>query len=92
MQAGAAIVGISVDSPTVNRAFADALGISFPLLSDAGGRVGTLYGLYNPSGQYDARANIVIDRFGIIRHIERGSRAIDPSSSLRACQVLPRAP
>jgi peroxiredoxin len=72
----------------VNRDFAKALGITYPLLSDRDGKVGSLYGVYNPQGRYNNRANIVIDRFGTIRHIERGSQAIDASSSLKACQVI----
>jgi peroxiredoxin len=77
-----------VDPPAVNRDFATALGIRFPLLSDVGGKVGTLYGVYNPQGRFNERANIVIDKSGAIRHIERSSAAIDPSSALRACRVM----
>lgn len=81
-----------MDPPEVNRDFARALEISFPLLSDGEGKVGTLYGVYNPTGKYNGRANVVIDRSGIVRHIERGSGAIDPSSALKACQVIQPKP
>lgn len=81
-----------MDPPEVNRDFARTLGISFPLLSDVRGDVGTLYGVYNPTGRRNGRANIVVDRSGIVRHIERGSPAIDPSSALKACQVIPGKP
>jgi peroxiredoxin len=79
-----------VDPPALNRDFAAALGVSFPLLSDVGGRVGTLYGVYNPKGRNHERANVVIDASGVIRHIERGAAAIDPTGALRACQVIPQ--
>jgi len=82
------ILGISVDPPEVNQKFAKALGITYPLLSDREGKVGSLYGVYNPQTRKNNRANIVIDRSGIVRHIERGSKAIDPSSSLKACRVI----
>jgi len=76
----------------VNQEFAKALGIRYPLLSDTGGEVGRLYGVYNPRGRYHERANVVIDRTGVVRHIERGPRAIDPSSALNACQVIQQRP
>lgn len=91
-EANTRILGISVDPPEVNRDFVEALKITFPLLSDTGGKVGTLYGVYNPRGRYNERANIVIDQSGIVRHIEGGPRAIDPSSALHACQVIQQRP
>ncbi len=72
----------------MNQKFAKSLGITYPLLSDRDGKVGKLYGVHNSETRKNNRANIVIDRSGIIRHIELGSKAIDPSSSLKACRVI----
>ena len=67
------LLGISVDSVPCHRAWAKSLGgISFPLMSDyyPHGRVAHLYGVLNQRG-YAERAIFVIDKTGVIRHIER---------------------
>jgi len=33
------VLGVSMDSPFANKAFADQMGVTFPLLSDWGGRM-----------------------------------------------------
>jgi alkyl hydroperoxide reductase subunit AhpC len=46
------------------------------------------YGIFNEEGGYGNRATFVIDKDGIIQHIDEGSVAIDPSSAEDACNIL----
>jgi len=45
-------------------------GVPFPLLSDAGGRVGAVYGVYEEDAGVDIRGRFLIDPEGIIRAVE----------------------
>ncbi len=68
----AQVLGISVDSPFANDAWAKSLGgISYPLLSDNWpyGYVSTLYGVMRGSGTSE-RAIFVVDKQGTIRYID----------------------
>jgi len=40
--------------------------------------------------QWALRANIVIDKDGIIRHIEGGDSAVDPNTAVSVCTDLHR--
>jgi peroxiredoxin len=82
------IFGISVDSVPANKEFAAKNSITFPLLSDFKRTVVKTYGIFNEEGGYGNRATFVIDKDGIIRHIEEGNTAIDPTSAEDACNVL----
>ena len=82
------IFGLSVDSVPANREFANKNGITFPLLSDFKRTVVKDYGIFNEEGGYGNRATFVIDKDGIIQHIDEGSVAIDPSSAADACNIL----
>jgi peroxiredoxin len=84
-----------MDSPAANAAFAKQINIKFPLLSDMNKKMLTSYGiLKNYPGkdgdtyQWALRANIVIDKQGIIRHIETGDSAVDPNSAASVCLDL----
>ena len=70
----AQVFGISVDSFFALKAWADAQGLNFPLLSDFNREVIRKYGVVNPDmiGLKDIskRAVFVIDRQGIVRHQE----------------------
>ena len=63
---GAKVLGISADSPWSHRAWAEARGIDFPLLSDFNKEVIEEYGVKNPAG-FAQRAYVVVDREGIVR-------------------------
>jgi peroxiredoxin len=71
---GAAVVGISVDTPFANRVFAEQNQINFPLLSDYSREVITSYDVQLPDlaglKGYTAakRAVFVLDREGTIRY------------------------
>ena len=45
-------------------------GIPFPMLSDQGGRVGTVYGVYDEAAGVDIRGRFIIDPDGIIQGME----------------------
>jgi len=45
-------------------------GVPFPLLSDSGGRVGTIYGVYDEEAGVDIRGRFLIDPDFIIRSME----------------------
>jgi peroxiredoxin len=82
------IFGLSVDSVYANREFAKQIGVTFPLLSDFKRTVVKQYGVFNEEQGFGNRATFVIDKDGIIRHIEEGNTAIDPTSAEDACNVL----
>ena len=83
------IFGLSVDSIPANREFAKQNGITFPLLSDFKRRsVVKDYGVFNEAQGFGNRATFVIDKDGIIQHIDEGNVAIDPTSAADACNIL----
>jgi alkyl hydroperoxide reductase subunit AhpC len=45
-------------------------GIPWPMLSDAGGRIGTVYGVYDEAGGVDIRGRFLIDPDGVIQAME----------------------
>lgn len=45
-------------------------GIPFPMLSDAGGKVGTLYGIYDDEAGVETRGRFVIDPDGVVQGYE----------------------
>jgi peroxiredoxin Q/BCP len=59
----------SVDSADVNRRFADSLGLSYPILSDATKEVARAYGVLAPSG-YASRWTFYIGADGRILDID----------------------
>ena len=85
-----------MDSPAANAAFAKQIGVKFPLLSDMNKKMLTAYGVLktyerkDDTYQWALRANIVIDKDGIIRHIEGGDSAVDPNTAVSVCTDLHR--
>jgi peroxiredoxin len=83
------VFGISVDSSPANARFAQDLGLTFPLLSDFVHRqVVKDYGVFSEAGGYGTRATFLIDKDGIIKHIEQGRTAVDPTGAYNACNLL----
>ncbi|MXV80157.1 MAG: redoxin domain-containing protein [Chloroflexi bacterium] len=69
-EAGAQVLGISVDSPFANGAYAIELGLEFPLLGDfPWGRTGKAWGILNEERGITSRTTYVIDPDGVVRHI-----------------------
>ena len=84
------VFGLSVDSVPANREFAKQIGVTFPLLSDFKRTVVKDYGIFNEEQGFGNRATFLIDKEGIIRHIDEGNTAIDPTSVVEACNILNR--
>ena len=66
--AGAEVVGISMDSPESHRAFAEHHSLPLRLLSDSDGEVAKLYGAKSWLPRRTARAVVVVDAGGRVRH------------------------
>jgi len=45
-------------------------GIPYPMLSDAGGKVGTVYGVYDEDNGVEARGRFIIDPDGVVQGYE----------------------
>jgi peroxiredoxin (alkyl hydroperoxide reductase subunit C) len=45
-------------------------GIPFPMLSDGGGKVGTVYGIYDDEGGIETRGRFIIDPDGVVQGFE----------------------
>ena len=81
-------MGISVDSAPANARFAEDIKVTFPLLSDFKRTTVRDYGVFNEERGFGTRATFVLDKEGIIRHIEQGSTAIDPAGAVQACSIF----
>jgi peroxiredoxin len=83
-----------LDSPAANAAFAKQIGLTFPLLSDVNRKMLRTYGIlkgYNVQDEtyeWALRANIIIDKQGIIQFVEEGDSAVDPNTALTMCTTL----
>jgi peroxiredoxin len=83
-----------MDSPAANAVFAKQINIKFPLLSDMNKKMLSAYGILkgydmqNQSFEWAQRANIVIDKNGIVQHIEEGDSAVNPNTALSVCTDL----
>ncbi|MBW1738325.1 MAG: redoxin domain-containing protein [Deltaproteobacteria bacterium] len=71
------VLSISVDSHFVHKIWQEEElskmvegGVPFPMLSDAGGKIGSIYGVYNEAGGVNTRGRFIIDPDGIIQAIE----------------------
>jgi peroxiredoxin len=82
------ILGMSVDSTWANEAFADKLGVKFPILSDASRDVAKNYGVFNEKQLVANRTTFVIDKNGVVQKEFMATEALDPNKSLEACALL----
>jgi mycoredoxin-dependent peroxiredoxin len=80
------VLGVSMDSPFANKAFADQIGVTFPLLSDWGGDVTHKYGVYVDEYKAARRINFLIGKDGKILEEQLDKEAIDPTKIVDACQ------
>jgi peroxiredoxin Q/BCP len=88
VDAGAQVLGISIDNPERNRKFAQEVGATFPLLSDPEKTTAKAYGVLSFTHLFANRVTFVIDKEGIIRHIDKGSAAMNPANAHQACSIL----
>lgn len=68
---------MSIDSVFVHKMWVDHElskmvkgGVPFPMLSDGGGKVGTVYGVYDEEGGVDTRGRFIIDPDGVVQGFE----------------------
>ena len=74
---GVEVIAISVDSPFVHKIWQEQElnkmvegGIPFPMLTDKGGNIGRLYGVYDEDSGVDIRGRFLIDPDGIVVAME----------------------
>lgn len=82
-QAGAAVVGVCVDSPEKNAAMVEKLLLPFSILSDPSGDIIKAYDLWNPVKHESHPAILVFDEAGVVRYAYYGRDFMDrPGDSL----------
>lgn len=71
------VLSISVDSRFTHKIWQEQElsrmvegGVPFPMLSDPGGRIGTLYGVYSEEEGVNLRGRFIIDPDGVIQAME----------------------
>ena len=74
---GAEVLSVSVDSVFAHKVWHEEElskmvegGIPYPMLSDQGGKIGTLYGVYNEEAGVNIRGRFLIDPDGVIQAME----------------------
>lgn len=67
VEAGAEVLGVSADSDESHREFSQQHRLSFPLISDADGKLRALFGVPKTLGLFPGRVTYVIDPEGIVR-------------------------
>jgi alkyl hydroperoxide reductase subunit AhpC len=95
---GAEVLAISVDSPYSHKIWQEGElskmvpgGIPYPMLSDPGGRIGQLYGVYDEEAGVDFRGRFLIDPDGVLQAIEVlapavGRNVAEMIRQIKACQ------
>ncbi len=83
-QAGARVLGISVDHTPSQKAFQEQAGFQTELLSDFRHEVARAYGVMLEEEGYSKRAYFLVDRQGIVRwiHIEKSLADRRPNDDL----------
>ena len=71
------VLSVSVDSMFVHKMWNDQElckmvdgGVPFPMLSDAGGKVGKVYGVYDEDAGVETRGRFIVDPDGVIQAYE----------------------
>jgi peroxiredoxin (alkyl hydroperoxide reductase subunit C) len=94
---GAEVLAVSVDSVDTHRAWQEKElsqmvrgGALFPMLSDTGGRIGALYGVYDSENGLDQRGRFLIDPNGVIQSVEIVADPVgrDIAEALRQLRAL----
>jgi peroxiredoxin len=80
------VLGVSMDSPFSNAAWAEKINVTFPLLSDWGGEVTRKYGLYDEKRKIGRRVNFLIDKDGKIAEMQIDNDAVDPTKMVESCE------
>lgn len=83
------VFGISTDNVPSQRKFSEELGVKFAMLSDFRDReMSRTYGVLLEDRGIASRTTFVVDKEGIIQHVEKGSDAVDVSGAMEACSRL----
>ncbi|MCK5311012.1 MAG: redoxin domain-containing protein [Desulfobacteraceae bacterium] len=94
---GVEVLSMSVDSVFVHKMWNDKElskmvdgGIPFPMLSDGGGKVGTVYGIYDENAGIETRGRFIIDPDGVVQGYEVLTPPVgrDVSESIRQIQAF----
>jgi len=80
------VLGVSMDSPFSNAAWAEKINVTFLLLSDWGGDITKKYGLYDEKRKIGRRVNFLIDKDGKIAEIQIDNDAVDPTKMVESCE------
>ncbi len=74
---GAQVLSVSTDSRFVHKIWQEEElakmvpgGVPFPMLADAGGRIGAVYGVYDEDAGVDIRGRFIIEPDGVIQAME----------------------
>ena len=87
------VLGVSIDSPFANHAFAVQNGVTFPILGDMSATAIKAYGLEKEvkiggaSMVTARRATFLIDKEGKVIEESVDSEAVDPTKIVDACQI-----
>lgn len=74
---GVEVLSVSVDSRFIHKVWQEQElskmvegGVSFPMLSDGGGRIGAVYGVYDEDAGVNIRGRFLIDPDGVVQAME----------------------
>ena len=74
---GVEVLAMSTDSRFIHKMWQEHElskmvkgGVPFPMLSDGGGKIGTIYGVYDEAAGVDIRGRFIIDPDFVIRAME----------------------
>jgi alkyl hydroperoxide reductase subunit AhpC len=94
------VLAISIDSPFTHKVWQEGElskmvpgGLPYPMLSDTGGRVGDLYGVYDEANGVDIRGRFLIDPDGILQAMEVlapavGRNVAEMIRQIKACRFV----
>jgi peroxiredoxin (alkyl hydroperoxide reductase subunit C) len=97
---GVEVLSVSVDSRFVHKIWQETElskmidgGVPYPMLSDQGGRIGTVYGVYQADAGVNTRGRFIIDPDGVIQAMEVltppvGRRIAETVRQVQAYQVV----
>ena len=95
---GAEVLTVSVDSVATHQEWQQKElsrmvegGVRYPMISDPGGKIGSLFGIYDPKADHDMRSHFLIDPQGVIQAMEVvaapvGRNVVEILRQLRALQ------
>jgi peroxiredoxin Q/BCP len=69
LQAGAVVIGVSGDSESSHRSFAETQRLPYLLAADVDGALRDAFGVPKTFGLLPGRVTYVIDREGVVRHV-----------------------